>query len=419
MSALALLCHERGYALRGSDRLNNEQTRMLKEAGIHVYLGDDEEITEGTVVFSGAISPAHPQLLAAKQAGKRLLSRAQLLGMIAEEYPHVIAVAGCHGKTSCTAMLAHVFAAAKLPFTCHIGGEDVFFKNYTRKGDKYLITEACEYQKSLLSLKSECAVLLNIDRDHMDCYQSEDELYETFYEFSKQAKFCIVNDEDDRANKIPHRTSFGLSYGNYTAKNLSRKDGKYFFTAYEDGKALLSVRLNVAGEVYVRNALAAIAVARAYHISAAAIKRGLQSFCGVKRRFETVGRIGGVPVVCDYAHHPREILAALQTANEVAHGNVQVVFQPHTYSRTKDLMGEFSSVLQRTDSPIIYATYPAREEFDRDGSAYVLMGNVPSAIYVQSAEQLKTRLKGALKDKKLILVLGAGDIYEICKQILD
>ncbi len=420
MSALALLLHKRGYSVRGSDRTASTLTDKLKKAGISVHIGEEEEICESTVVYTGAISHNHRQLIAARKAGKRILSRAKFLGEIAEGYPHVIAISGCHGKTSCSAMLAHIFFAAKKPFTCHIGGEDRVFGNYARFGDKYFITEACEYQKSFLSLHSECAVVLNVDRDHMDCYRDENDLLSSFQTFIQQSKYSIVCEEDENARTLAHTCSYGIAHGEYRAESLVRNEkGCYTFTVTENGRFLTMITLNTVGKTYVLNALAAIAVARYYQISADAIRKGLKNFVGVKRRFEEVGTILGVRTICDYAHHPHEIAAAFEAAQSITKGTVRVVFQPHTYSRTKDLMEQFVKVLNRAENPIIYATYAAREQFDGDGSAYALVGKVSEAVYVQSPQQIKSRLKGAIGKNDLVLVLGAGDIYEKIKEILD
>ncbi len=419
MSALALLLKRRGYAVRGSDQRESERVKMLRKRGIPVHIGEEEAIFEQTVVYTGAVPSTQKQFQAAKGAGKRLLSRARLLGMIAEEYPHVIAVVGCHGKTTTTAMLAHIFAAARLPFTCHIGGEDTTFKNLAYFGKKYLVTEACEYQKSFLELKCECAVLLNVDRDHMDCYEDEEELLSAFSKFASGAKTVVGNGDDFKTRALAHTCTFGLDFGDIRAENLSAQGERYSFTVTEKGKYLTEITLQIPGRVHVYNALAAISAARRYNISAEHIKKGLFSFQGVKRRFEQKGTIAHIPTYIDYAHHPREILESMKTAQAICKGTVHVVFQPHTYSRTRDLMPEFVNVLKKAENPIIYQTYAAREEYDFEGSAVALTSKIPEAVYAQTPEQVKMRLNGAFKKGDIILFLGAGDIDQVCKSLLD
>ncbi len=419
MSALALLLHDNGVKVRGSDQKESVFTCTLVQKGISVHIGETQEIWEDTVVYTGAIEKAHFQLTAAKRAGKRLLSRAQLLGEVAEAYPHVLSIAGCHGKTTACCMLSHVLARAQLPFTCHIGGEDREFDNYRAQGNDFFVTEACEFQRSFLTLKSEVGVILNVDFDHTDCYHTQRELIGAYEQFASRAKRVVVCADDVRARKISHTLSFGFHSGDIRAENLRQKGEKYAFTVVERDIPLVRVQLDIVGKVNVLCALAVFAVARLIGLSAEQIKEGLEDFHGVKRRFEEVGTLNGIPVVCDYAHHPKEILASLNTACRLCEGRVHLVFQPHTYTRTRDLMKDFVSVLQRAESCILYQTFSAREPFDFEGSAVALLAKIPQAVYVQSSEQLQTRLRQRISPNDFILVLGAGDIYEYAKEIVD
>ena len=229
----------------------------------------------------------------------------------------------------------------------------------------------------------------------------------------------MVCDDDLRARHIPHALSFGLGGGDIRAEDLKCVGEKYSFTVAERGIPLVRIRLNAVGKVMVTDALAAFAAARLLGLSAGEIKRGLENFYGVGRRFERVGTLGGVPVVCDYAHHPREIAAVMDTAQKMCFGTVRVVFQPHTYTRTRDFLPEFVEVLRAAENPIIYKTYAAREPFLPEGSAYTLVSRLPEAVYVQSPEQLKKRLLQYIEPDDLVLVLGAGDNYDIVKSISD
>ncbi len=419
MSALARLLTDRGYSVRGSDMRESEYTRALQKAGIPVSIGEEEKIGEDCVVYTGAVAEHHPQLEAARAAGKRLIPRAELLGEVAKEFPHVISVAGCHGKTSTSSMLAHIFRACGRPFTCHIGGEDLGLSNYFSSGGEYFVTEACEFGRSFLSLDSEIGVILNTDLDHTDCYKDEDELFTAYVQFAKNSQKVVVCDDDLRARRIPHTSSFGLNGGDVRAEDLKCVGERYSFTVSERGIPLVRVKLSAVGKVMVTDALAAFAAARLLGLTAEEIKRGLESFRGVGRRFETVGTFCGVPVVCDYAHHPREIAAVMETAEKMCFGTVRVVFQPHTYTRTRDFLADFVAVLRRAENPIVYKTYAAREEFLPEGSAYTLVSHLPEAVYVQSPAQLKKRLLQYVRPDDLILVLGAGDIFDIAKSILD
>lgn len=419
MSALACIMQAAGAHVRGSDAAEGEYTRMLRGRGIPVHIGESEEIAEECVVYTGAVGSEQPQFQAAKRAGKRLMPRAELLGKIAEGYPHVLSVAGCHGKTTSSCMLSHILLAANAPFTCHIGGEDLTFGNCYSSGKEYFVTEACEFQRSFLTLHSDIAIVLNCDRDHTDCYKTDGELFEAYEAFAAQAKRVVVNADDVHARAIPHALSFGLNAGEIRAEGIRSVHEKYVFTVTENGDPVVRIGLPVVGKVHIYNALAAYAAAKLLGFSGAEIKAGLESFRGVKRRFERVGAICGVPVVCDYAHHPREIAAAISTADRLCTGAVHVVFQPHTYTRTRDFMKEFVSVLKKCEKPIIYSAFSAREKFFFEGSSAALAGRIPDARYVQSPTHLRRRLTESLGQDDLILVLGAGDIYGIAKSILD
>lgn len=418
MSALARLLSAHGVRVRGSDAAEGPFLPMLRKAGIPVSLGSAEAISEDTVVFTGAVDGDHPQLAAAKRVGKRLLPRAELLGMIAERFERTVSFAGCHGKTTATAMLSHILRGRR-PFTCHIGGEDLTLSNYHADGEEVFVTEACEFQRSFLSLNSGIAVVLNIELDHTDCYRSEEELFAAFCDFAGRAESVIVNADDVRARSLPHALSFGLFSGDIRAAGLKSSGERYTFTVTEKGVPLVRVRLAVAGKVHIYNALAAFAAARLLGLAPQEIADGLSSFRGVRRRFEQVDFFHGVPVISDYAHHPREIAAAIQTAQAIAEGTVHVVFQPHTYTRTRDLMDDFVAALKAAESPVIYRTYAAREKFLFSGSAAMLTARLPDACYVQSPDRLWRVLAEKAKPRDLILVLGAGDLDAAVRGMLQ
>ncbi len=419
MSALAQFLHGCGVAVSGSDDTESAFTRLLKERGILVSIGTDEEIKADIAVYTGAVDPDLPRLKRAREAGIETVERSEFLGRVASLFPEVVSVAGCHGKTTTTCMLSHIFSAGGKAFTAHIGGSDLRFGNFVSTGKDYFLTEACEFRRSFLSLSSTVAVILNCDLDHTDCYRSEEELLEAYRAFAAKAERVVVNADDKGARSIPHALSFGLHAGRIRAERLRSYGEKYAFTVTDGEIPLCRVRLNAVGKVNVYNALASVACARLLGFGTEEIVAGLQSFRGVVRRFERVGTLCGAPVICDYAHHPREIAATLSTAERLCEGRVRLVFQPHTYTRTRDLMDEFVAVLRCAERPILYETYAAREKFDFDGSAVALAANVPQSAYARSPEQLRRLLSSDLKESDLVLVLGAGNIYDAVRGILD
>lgn len=436
MSALAKFLSACGYEVAGSDAQSGEQTEELSALGVRVTIGGqgkgicDFLKSADAVVYTDAIAGTDEELTFAKNVGKRIFRRAELLNIVCGGFAHVTAVAGSHGKTTCTAMCAHILKETGVAFAAHIGGEDSVFGNfYASESAKlcdefndgsFFVTEACEYKKNLLKIDAEKAVLLNIDRDHMECYASVEELADTFGAYCRKAKTAFVCADDERCVRLGDFPSFGVENpsADYRAADLRQTGEKYAFTLKEYGKELCRVRLNAAGRCNVYNALAAFAVMRSYGFSEREICRGLENFTAVKRRFESIGKYAGAYFICDYAHHPREIAATIATAEKTCRGTLYVVFQPHTYSRTKLLMKDFVRVLRSVENLMIYKTYPAREYFDEEGSAYTLSRNVGGCLYAESVRELKTWLKSTLKAEDTVLFLGAGDIYYAARYLL-
>lgn len=424
MSALAKFLSTCGYQVSGSDGVRGEETESLAFYGVRVYIGADGERKElkeaDAVVFTDAVPIDHLEFSAAEKLGKKVYSRAELLRMIGEEFSNVIAVAGSHGKTTCTSMCAHVLKYAAAPFTAHIGGEDSEFGNFYTTGAEYFVTEACEYKKNLLKLRANVALLLNIDKDHMECYADFDDLKESFRQYCQNANAAFVCADDPHCRAFGDFSSFGIdsSMADYRATNLRANGEKYSFTVEEYGKSLIRVRLNAIGRCNVYNAVAAFAALRALGFDEREVAKGLESFTAVKRRFEKIGSYRGASFICDYAHHPREIASTVSTAAGVCRGNLYVVFQPHTYSRTKLLLKEFTEALRPIKNLMIYKTYPAREKYDGEGSAETLSSVVGSCLYAENVYVLKTWLKKTVREGDLVLFLGAGDIYYVAQYLL-
>ena len=424
MSAMAKLLTVSGYAVSGSDATRNEETDSLAFYGVKVFIGVDGERAEllraDVVVYTDAVAAEHIELKTAREKGKKIYSRADLLSLIAQEYTTVIAVAGSHGKTTCTSMCAHILKQASALFTAHIGGEDSCFGNFHYTGREYFLTEACEYKRNLLKVKANVALVLNIDCDHMECYRNEEDLVDCFGQYCKQAETAFVCADDERCQKLGELPSFGIenSLADYRATQLKASDERYTFTVEEYGKALCRVKLNAIGRCNVYNALGAFACMRSLGFHEKEIAHGLESFTAVKRRFEKIGSYHGASIICDYAHHPREILSTLTTAKGICRGELYVVFQPHTYSRTRLLFKEFLAVLRMVKNLVVYKTYPAREKYDSEGSAERLAQELDECLYAGSIQALKVWLKATVREGDTVLFLGAGDIYYAAQYLL-
>lgn len=420
MSALAAFLLSEGYAVSGSDAAESSFTERLRLLGADVYAPHSAQNLSGAdvIIFSSAISNDNPELAYARVLGKMIFSRAQFLSLVAGNFSHAVFVAGSHGKTTTTAMISHIFYAAGKNFACHIGGNDLSFKNFFKRGEEkdFFISEACEYKRNIDYLIGETAVLLNSDPDHMECYSCKEELLGVYADYLSRARNKIV--PAGSAFAANDGITFGLgAAADYGAEKITEEKERYSFDIRERGKFLCRISLNVMGEHNIYNALASAAVARVYGVSKENIEEGLRAFKGVERRMEYIGGVCGAKVYCDYAHHPKEISAVLSTAHKIVGGRLFVVFQPHTYSRTKYLMEDFSAVLKPEKNLLIYSTFPAREAYDKEGAAERLAENI-GAAYADSLNDLREFFKKAEKGD-VILVLGAGDIYNLAKMLVD
>ena len=416
MSSLAKFLLRCDKKVAGSDIIESSNTTELRRLGVEICVDKDRESISqfDVIVYTDAIKPNDFQLCEAQKLNKPLLSRGQLLFEVTKNFKNVIAVSGCHGKTTCTSMLAHIFDAADKKFCAHVGGNDLTFGNFIYKGRDFFITEACEYKKNFLLIKPNVAVILNSGADHLECYGSVEELKRSYQQFANSAdvKICLKDDVNVG----------GLTFGfdknaDYSARKIHEDNGKYSFVAYEGDCELGMINLTAYGTHNILNALAAIAAARSAQIPFKHISSGLANFKGVERRFENIGNGSGVTYIADYAHHPEEIRATIRAVKKITSGKLFVVFQPHTYSRTKNLFKQFVSALSSQNNLLIYRTFAAREYYDDAGSALTLSQHIKKSRYADNECDLTEFISNA-SSGDLVLFLGAGDIYDIAKRII-
>lgn len=422
MSGLAYFLMRMGFCVAGSDAQATLLTARLEKEGAKIYIGHDAANVGDAqaVVVNSAIPESNPELCEARRRGIPVYGRAELLALVASCFENMVGIAGCHGKTTATAMCAHVLEECSGSCSAHIGGEDFDYCNLYSGGEKYFVTEACEYMGNFLHLRPDVAVILNTDADHLDCYKDAEQLAAAYRTYARGAKAAIVCGEDKIAGETESALTFGLTNEcDVGAENIRSNGGKYSFSLRIKGKIMDKIKLNVYGKHNIYNALAAASVAEYYGYDPSLTARGLQKFRGIRRRFEFLGEMNGAQMIADYAHHPREIAAALATAKEVCAGKLYVIFQPHTYSRTRLLFDDFLKVLQPLENLVVYRTYAAREYFDAAGSALTLSESLPNSLYVESLRQLQLYLQCSLKAGDVALFLGAGDIYFIAKRILE
>lgn len=437
MSGLAEILMQEGFHISGSDSKESELTDHLVKLGAKiVYVQQAGNIDDGidAVVYTAAIHPDNPEFAAARAKGIPMLSRAELLGQIMKNYKTPIAVAGTHGKTTTTSMASYILMTAGFDPTITVGGIIPAIKGNIRVGhSQTFIAEACEYTNSFLSFYPKIAVILNVDADHLDFFKDLDDIASSFHRFAQNVPddgtVIICRDFAKYPEVIKDLKSEVITYSmtdaeaDYTPSDISYDErGCGTFTCLEKGHPILTVTLNVPGVHNISNALASIALGRKMGISGEDIREGLQSFYGTERRFELKGKIGGVTIIDDYAHHPTEIRATLTAAKNYPHRELWVIFQPHTYTRTKALFSEFADALSLADHIILADIYAAREKntigISSDDLRKELEKRGADAVYFPSFGEIEDYVLTHCVDGDLLITMGAGDIVTVGDELL-
>jgi len=431
MSALAHMLMDFGYRVSGSDTKPSNLTDDLIAAGAEIFIGQTaENISHPNLVcYTAAISPDNPELVQARTLGVPVIERAELLGALMENYQYPIAIAGTHGKTTTTSMMALVLLAANTDPTILVGGELAQIGgNFRLGGKKYLPFEACEYVESFLHFHPFLSIITNVEEDHLDYFSDINHIISSFRKFARliPPSGCNIVCYDDKnirsvvQNVEKKVVSYGLTSpdADYTAKDIVYGEHGYpSFTVCRKGEPLVELSLSVAGEHNILNALAVTAAADVLGLPMEAVKAGLKEFCGTKRRFEKVGTYNGCDLIDDYAHHPTEIRATLDAARAMGYKRIWTVFQPHTYSRTKHLLHEFAEVLSQFDKVMIADVYPAREKYDGTIHSCDLAFRIPNGVYMSDNGAIVRYLKENLQEGDLMIAMGAGDINKIAYEL--
>lgn len=445
MSALAVYCMAEGAKVSGSDRSPSDRLAVLAAAGAEVYTGARTDIIErcDAVVYSSAVPPADTELSYAVRLGKTVYERQDFLAAVADRFACVAAVAGTHGKTTVTAMIMHILRSCKIPFVGHVGGEPLGMDNLTIYGGdadavprKLFVTEACEFRRHFLALKPSVAVVTNMECDHPDCYSDINEVHGVFAEFVKNCPVTVVSEQnrficrnehicireygktrsaDNGCGAAEERRTFPsacrCTYG--VSSVLECADGQTAAVCCDLGRG--TVRLSQLGAHMLNDALYAVAAAVELGADFYDACASTESFRGVKRRFEEIGRLDGARIIFDYAHHPTEIKCAESVAER--YGRVLTVFQPHTYSRTKRYLGDFAATLGACGNLALMPTYAARESApecaaDAELAAAVKAENPECRVYcLKSHEETAELVRCEAHGYDVVLLLGAGDIY--------
>lgn len=437
MSGLAEILLTENFTVSGSDRTPSDLTAILEQKGAIVFYGQKEEnITSDIdlVVYTSAIRPDNPEMIAASRLNIPKLSRAQLLGQMMHNYKIPITISGTHGKTTTTSMVSQILLENGDDPTLSIGG---IFKpiggNIRVGSSEHFVTEACEYTNSFLSFFPKISIILNIEEDHLDFFKDIDDIRHSFHAFASllpEDGTLIINGDIERYEEITQGLSCQvITYGSspdfdYSPSRITYDDLGHptFHLMRKALKKDESFSLHVPGEHNVYNAMAAIALADLLGISDEVTKKALLTFEGTDRRFEYKGKVNGVTIIDDYAHHPTEITATLTAAGNYPHKKLWCVFQPHTYTRTKAFLQDFAKALSLADEVVLADIYAAREKDTLGISSRTLQAEIEklghSCHYFPSFEEIeKFLLENCTKDD-LLITMGAGDVVKIGENLL-
>ena len=436
MSGIAEILLTMGYAVSGSDLRGSSTTERLERLGATIFLGHaaGNAAASDVVVTSSAVAKDNPEVVEARARKIPVIQRAEMLAELMR-LKYGIAIAGMHGKTTTTSMVAAVLAGGELDPTVVVGGRvDAMGSNARLGSSQYLVAEADESDRSFLKLSPVLAVVTNLDREHMDCYRDMEDVEGTFVEFMDRLPFygattaCVDNALLRRVlGRVRRRVyTYGESAdADFRVEVLAKEDGCHScFAVNYKGLVLGRFRLHVPGRHNVLNAAAAVAVGVQLGVAPDQIAGGLESFRGVDRRFQVKGIVHGVTVVDDYGHHPTEILATLQAARECGYKRVHVLFQPHRYTRTRDLMGEFAGAFRDADTVQVLDIYAASEQPIPGVTGEALADAIDAAgpqmvDYATSVPEAVEALVHVAKTGDVILTLGAGSVSQASARLLD
>jgi len=433
MSGLSELLLSLGFKVTGSDRQSSSITTRLEMLGVRVQYNHAPELVEGAdiVVYSSAIHDDNPEWKYAKDNGIPLMRRAEMLGQFMR-MKFSIGIAGTHGKTTTTSLIGQILHDTGRNPTVIVGG---ILKHYDSNAimgtGEMLVAEADEYDRSFLRMYPSIAVVTNIEADHLDCYAGLDDIKTAFCQFMDSVPFygavvaCIdepgVRDVVKRCGRPV--VTYGIDDGaDYSARNIVFTGGKPRFSFYKKRARLTDVTIPIPGLHNVKNACAALAVACELGVGVVEAAASLAAFAGVRRRFEVVGKGRGITIIDDYAHHPTEIAATLSAARTAGFKRIIAVFQPHLFTRARDFMDQFAESLCAADEIIVTAIYKSREEPIPGVSAQSIVDKIKgrghaNCRYVEQKEDVAPQLLPLLREDDAVIVMGAGDSWEIAKQL--
>lgn len=436
MSGIAEVLHNLGYEITGSDIKDSETTKRLRSLGIRIFIGHNRENVNDAhvVVISSAVSEDNPEVIEAKKRSIPVIPRAEMLAELGR-LKYSILVAGAHGKTTTTSLIATLLGDGGLDPTVVIGGKLKSMGSNAKLGQgDYMVAEADESDGSFLKLNPTIAVITNIDKEHLDYFKDLENLKTAFLSFVNKVPFygtaiiCLENEHiKDIMPSIKRRF---ITYGftedaDIYARDIQNHGTKMSYEAVYKGLSLGRFDIPIPGRHNVLNSLASIAVSMELQIPLELIRRSLSGFCGIQRRFELKGEYSGIKIFDDYGHHPSEIRATLSAARECFKDNrIFVIFQPHRFTRTRDLMDEFAKSFNSVNRLFLIDIYAAGEK-PIDGvnseNLYYKIKEVglENVTYISDRERLINTVVSNLRSGDVLITLGAGDVYKIAEEIID
>lgn len=431
MSPLAEILHTQGYEITGSDDMESDNVARVRNLGIPVSipLGTGPVEKAELVVYTAAISEQCPELVTAREKGTPVIERGKMLGLVTKQFSNTVAVAGTHGKTTTTSMIAQILLEAGLDPSLFIGGRLPLINANGRAGkSQTMVCEACEFKNHYLEMTPAISVILNVDADHLDFFGNLENVIASFHQFAEQTREAlIVNADDNNTLKAVENIQgrrilrFGLKEScDWCARNISDTDGSYpCYDLYHNGTYLCHIRLGVPGNHNVLNSLAAAAAADLCGASPEQIAHGLETFHGAGRRFEFLGAFHGVTIADDYAHHPTEITATLTAAKAMPHHKVWAVFQPFTFSRTARHLDDFAKSLSLADHVVVSDIMGSREVNEWNVSSRQITDQIPGAHYIPDFEGISRFVADNAEPGDLVVTMGGGNIYKCARMIRE
>ena len=431
MSGIAEILVNFGFQVTGSNNVETETTKKLEKAGIKVFIGHNEKniVDQDVVVYSAAIKQDNLELVTAKSKNIPIIERADFLGELTRCYKDTITISGTHGKSTTTSMVSLCFLEALKDPSIQVGADiKQLDGNYKVGNSEYFIIEACEYVESFLKFSPKSEIILNIDNDHLDYFKNFENIKKAFIKYVKLLPndgLLVVNGDDKNALDLPKYTkatsiTYGISNKNtdfFAVNIVFDNNGFPEFDVYAKGDFYGRIKLSVPGMHNVLNALACISLCDYYGINLESIQKALLSFTGAVRRFEFKGTVNGANIYDDYGHHPTEIVATAKALMNKKYNKSWVVFQPHTYSRTKNLLDDFAKALLNFDNIILLDVYAAREKNTYGITSMDLADKIRSlgkeALYIPDFNDCVDYLKSNIEENDIIITQGAGTVTEI------